>query len=92
MKLRVKRCCCCVPIKIGAYIIGGIHVLGLIIGIVRMSPVSVSLDIFCGSTFLYMIYRDSQKSRLLYFATYAVYAFVVVGIHLIFVFWKQDEK
>mmetsp|Transcript_24879 Transcript_24879/g.33988 ORF Transcript_24879/g.33988 Transcript_24879/m.33988 type:complete len:172 (+) Transcript_24879:3-518(+) len=90
--MRVTRCCCCVPIKVGAYIIGSIHVIGLILGVILVSPLQISLEIFCGATFLYMAYRDNEKNRLLYFAAYAVYCFILGFIRMVFVFWDKDEK
>ena len=90
--MKVKSCCCCIPVKVGAYIIGCIHVLGLILGVILVSPLQVSLEIFCGCTFLYMAYRDNDKNRLLYFAAYVVYSSILASIRMIFVFWDRDEK
>ena len=56
----VKKCCCCINIKAGAYIIGGIHVLGLLIGIYMLDPLQISLEVFCGITFLLMVRKDTQ--------------------------------
>ena len=39
-----------------------------------------------------MIYRDNQKNRLLYFATYTAYVFILSTIKMIFVFSNKDEK
>ena len=90
--MRVKKCCCCVPVKIGAYLIGSVHVLGLMIGILLVSPLQIVMEIFCGCTFLYMAYRDTEKNRLLYFAAYAVYCVILGGLRMLFVFWDRDEK
>ena len=90
--MKVRRCCFCIPVKVGAYVIGCIHVLGLLIGILIFSPLQISLEIFCGCTFLYMAYRDNEKNRLLYFAAYVVYSFILASIRMIFVFWDRDEK
>ena len=80
------------PIKVGAYIIGAFHVIGLVLGLVLASPLQISLEIFCGSTFIYMVYRDNEKNRLLYFSAYAVYCVILASIRTVFVFWDRDEK
>ena len=90
--VKVAKCCCCISIKTGAFIIGAIHVVGLLLGVIWVSPLQISLEIFCGATFLYMVYRDCERNRLLYFASYCVYAFTLGIIRLIFVFWDKDEK
>ncbi len=89
---RVTKCCCCISIKTGAYIIGVFHVIGLLLGILLVSPLQISLEVFCGCTFLYMIYRDREQNRLLYFTAYCVYAAMLATIRMVFVFWDHDEK
>ena len=90
--VKVKKCCCFVPIKTGAMIIGSVHVLGLLIGLYLVAPLQISLEIFCGATFLLMVYRDSQQKRLFYFSAYVIYATSLGTIRMIFVFWDHDEK
>ena len=58
--VKLTKCCCCVPVKIGAYIIGFFHVLGLFLGVVLINPLQITLEIFCGLTFLLMVFRDSE--------------------------------
>ena len=90
--VRVSKCCCCIPIRTGAYIIGAFHVFGLILGVLNASLFLIALEVFCGCTFLYMLYRDAKQSRLFYFAAFCVYAAINALIHLVFVFWDHDEK
>ena len=89
--MRVRKCCCCIPIKIGAYIIGTFHVLGLLMGIYLMSLATICLEVFCATAFLLMIYKDSKEKRLFYFATYVVLQCIVAVIRMVFTFWKKDE-
>ena len=58
--VKVSKCCCCIPVKTGANIIGCIHVLGLLAGLYMINPLQISLELFCGATFVYMVYRDSE--------------------------------
>ena len=90
--VKVNKCCCCIPVKTGAYIIGCFHVLGVIIGIVQLDIVKIVMDIFCGTTFLFMVFRDSEWNRLFYLATYMAYTGIVIATHLIFFFWDRDEE
>ena len=89
---RVSKCCCCVPLKTGAYAIGCIHVFGLLVGLIQMQPLTVSLEAFCGCTFLVMVYKDAPQKRLFYFTAYVVYAFMLGVTRMIFTFWERDEK
>ena len=90
--VKASKCCCCIPIKTGAYIIGCIHVLGVIIGIAQLDVLKIALDIFCGATFLVMVFRDSEWVRMLYFAVYLVYTAIIIVVHLIFALWDRDEE
>ena len=87
----VKKCCCCIPVKTGAYIIGCFHVFGLLMGIYMFNPLQMSIDIFCGVTFLLMVYKDSEQKRMFYFAAYVVYSVIVGIIRIVFVLWSRDE-
>ena len=89
--VQVKKCCCVIPIKAGAYIIGCTHVLELLIGLVNFSEFRVTLNLFCGVTFLLMVFRDSKQKRLYYFSAYAILLVFNAILHLVFVFWRQDE-
>ena len=90
--VKVQSCCCCIPIRTGAYLIGCIHVLGLLAGLYLINPLQISLEIFCGTTFLLMIYRDNEQKRLFYFSAYMVYAGILGALRMLFVFWDHDEK
>ena len=90
--VRVSKCCCCIPVKTGAYIIGCIHVLGMVIGLIQLDMIKVALDVFCGCTFLLMVFKDSEQKRLFYFAAYLVYTGIITVMHLIFAFWDKDEE
>ena len=90
--VKVSKCCCCIKVKTGAYIIGVLHVLGVIFGLIDMNLIRVAMDIFCGATFLLMVFKDSEQKRLFYFAAYACYSGLIVVLHLVFLFWDKDEE
>ena len=90
--VRVSKCCCCFPVKTGAYIIGFAHVIGLLLGIVFVNPLQVTLEVFCGITFLWMFFRDSEQKRLFYFSAYCVYVGILFVFRLIFSIWDHDEN
>ena len=89
--MKLTRCCCCIQIKTGAYIIGSFHVIGLVFAILFFAPLKISLEVFCGCTFLYMVYKDSKLIRLLYFAAYVTYCAILAILHAVFLFWNRDE-
>ena len=89
--VKLSKCCCCIRVKTGAYIIGSIHVLGLALGLIFMEPLTISLEAFCGCTFILMVWKDSAQKRLFYFAAYVVYALMIGGIRIVFTFWNKDE-
>ena len=89
--VKFTKCCFCCSIKQGAYIIGCLHVFGLLMGFIMFRPLQITLDVFCGVTFLAMVYRDSEYKRLYYFAAYCVYAMVNDVIFSIFIADKTDE-
>ena len=89
--VQVKKCCCVVPIKVGAYLIGSTHLLELLLAMVMLSVFRVTLNLFCGITFLLMVFRDSKQKRLYYFSAYAIFLVFNAILHLVFIFWRQDE-
>ena len=88
--VRVSKCCCCIPIKIGAYIIGFFHLLGLIAALLKASLFLIAVEIICGCTFLYMLYRDAKQSRLYYFAVFCNYAIIQALYLLVAIVWDSD--
>ena len=52
----------------------------------------IVLDVFCGATFLVMVFRDDEWKRMFYFAAYIAYTGIIVVVHLIFIFWDRDEE
>ena len=90
--VKLSKCCCCVHVKTGAYTIGFLHVVGLLVGIIRLDYLQIALEVFCGATFLLMIYGDNELRRLMYFAAYCVYVIIVTSIRIIFLIWDRDEK
>ena len=80
------------PIKTGVYMIGALHLVGLVYGLFLTNPLQISFELLCLTTFVYMLWRDKESNRLLYFCAYCVSFFMLAIIHLVFVFWDHDEK
>ena len=72
--------------------IGALHLVGLVYGLFLTNPLQISFELICMSTFLYMLWRDKESNRLLYFCAYCVSFLMLATIHLVFVFWDHDEK
>ena len=89
--MKFTKCCCCFGIKTGAYIIGSLHVLGLIVGILTISPLQIAVDVFCGGTFLWMVFRDSESKRMYYLGSYCIYVLVNLTIFAAMIWDKSDE-
>ena len=92
MAYKVKKCCCCVSISTGAKVIGALHAIGLLIGLMTMNPIKVAMEFFTGSTFVYMIYRDGEQSRLLFFSAFTVYVTILGLIELYFVVKPAENE
>ena len=90
--VKVGKCCCCFPVKVGAYIIGITHVIGLVLGALWASPFIVALEVTCGISFLVMYFRDSEQNRLFYFSAYCVYVSILFTFRMIFTIWDHDEN
>ena len=90
--IRVSKCCCCISIKQGCYLIGAIHLVSLVLGLISVNPLQIALDVFTGCTFLHMVLRDSEQARLFYFSAYSVYALFLGSIRLVLVLWDADGK
>ena len=58
--VKVSKCCCCVPIKTGTYIIGWLQVVGSVLFIFTGNALALSLTVFCAASFLLMFFRDSE--------------------------------
>ena len=91
-KFKVKNCCCCVTIAQGALIIGALHAFGLLIGLMSMNPIKIAFELFTGLTFLRMVYRDNEQSRLLFFTAFVVYVFCLGAIEIYYCFFPGDNE
>ena len=90
--MKFNKCCFCCSIKTGAYVIGCLHVFGLLTGILMFKPMQIALDIFCGGTFLAMVYRDNAQKRMYYLAAYCCYILINNIFVTIFIANKHDEQ
>ena len=61
--MKVNKCCCCISVKTGVYIIGIWHVIVLIGGLFNHQLVRVSLELFTAIAFIVMCARDNAATR-----------------------------
>ena len=69
----LNRCCCCLSVKTGTYIIGCLHILSSPVDIFMLEPEYIALHFFIVGSFLTMVYRDSAVNRMYYFAAYCCF-------------------
>ena len=72
----VDKCCCCISIKTGVYIIGAWHILILLGGLFEAQYLRVTIELFTALSFMVMIFRDSIMTRMYFFATYCIFCVI----------------
>lgn len=87
----VRKCCFCLDVRTGAYLIGCVHLLSLIYGVYALDLLHVALEAFCGVTFLLMVAKDSEQARLFYFAAYAVQVVILTAMRVYFLVWGESQ-
>ena len=90
MFCKQKKCCCCIPIKVGTYIIGGLHAIYFVLFLVKADYLGAALNLFSGSTFLAMVFKDSSFTRGIFFAAFATYVISVALFNLYFTFFMIE--
>ena len=83
--VRLNKCCCCIPVKTGAYAIGLLHAIGLFSGVRKLDPLLIVLEVFCGCSFLLMVFRDNESKRFSYFLSYIINMFLINTIRILVV-------
>ena len=91
MFCKQSKCCCCIPIKIGTYIIGGLHALYFVLFLTKSDWLGAALNLFSGSTFLAMVFRDTSFTRGAFFAAFATYVITVALLNLYFTFFLVGD-
>ena len=61
--MKVNKCCCCIKIKSGVYLIGAWHVLMLIAGLFSVNIIRVALEVFTAIAFVVMLFKDTATTR-----------------------------
>ena len=93
MNCKTKKCCCCIPVKIGTYLIGGIHVIYLFLFLYKHAVVDAVLNLFTGMTFITMLLKDSQFTRMVFFAAFVTYVCIFNSLDIYFTLFPwEDEK
>ena len=71
--MKVKKCCCCVPIDIGVMILGALLWFSLLGELDYFNPIRMGITVTVGCIFLFMVFQDSDDARKLFFLGYLVY-------------------
>ena len=91
MNCKTKRCCCCVPIKTGTYVIGALHAIYFVLFIMEPNFIGASLNFFCMSTFFAMVFKDSPFTRQIFFTAFATYVFLIAMLNVYFTFFRFED-
>ena len=87
MPCKASKCCCCVPIKWGTYIIGGLHAVYLCLFLYRPDYLGAALNFFVGTTFVFMLFKDTAMMRGIFFAAFSTYICMITALNLYFTFF-----
>ena len=85
--MRVNKCCCCISVKTGVYIIGVWHLIIMIAGLFEAEYVRVSLELFTAISFIILVAKDSANTRQFFFVTYSIFC-VLFNIVMLFRSYK----
>ena len=91
MPCKQTKCCCCIPIKIGSHIIGGMHAIYILLFISQGDYLGAILNFFAGSAFIAMVFRDTSFTRGIFFAAFLTYVITVLLLNLYFTFFMLDS-
>ena len=69
---KVENCCLCIPVQVGAYILGIMELMGLIGEIQHFNPITAVVHGAVALTFLLMILDDTEEKRMWFFYAYTV--------------------
>ena len=91
---QTKRCCCCIPIKCGTNIIGGLHAVYFLLFLYKGDFLGAAINFFSGSTFIAMMVKDTGFMRGLFCAAFTTYVCTVAILSFYFTFfmWEEDYK
>ena len=67
---KVESCCLCIPVQVGAYILGIMELLGLIGELQHFNPVTTVAHGAVAIAFILMIYNDGEDKRKWFFYAY----------------------
>ena len=84
--MKVQKCCCCVNLEIGVFILGCLVWFSLLGEITWFNPIRATITLCTGILFCLVVFDDSEKHRKYFFYSYIVHTIsdVVFGIHQIY--------
>ena len=87
--MKLEKCCCCIPIDIGVYILGGLTILGSLDLIQHFAWTRAVLFAAVIISFFAMIFKNETFTRMLVFITMTV---KLVVEPLLYMFWLSPEQ
>ena len=91
MNCRTKSCCCCISIRNGTYLIGVLHAVYFVMFLLEPNFIGASLNFFCMSTFIAMVFKDTAFTRSIFFTAFATYVVLIAVLNLYFTFFRFEE-
>ena len=89
---KANKCCCCIPIKAGTYLIGAIHLFYLITFIMKFHIIDAALNFFCGTTFAVMLFKDTQNTRMCFYTAFQTYVLLILALELYTLFFPFEDQ
>ena len=80
----LKACCCCIPVKTGAYILGSLLLISLTEEFKELFPFRSLINLFTSAMFLMMVFQDTERARKNFFWSWTL----LQGITLVFVHYN----
>jgi len=70
--MKVKKCCCCIPVDMGVMILGSLMCFGIMAEFKEFNPIRAAITVGASFFFFLMVFRDSAKHREIFFYAYIV--------------------
>ena len=86
--VKVKKCCCCVPVKTGVLIFGALDFLMLLASMFKVDMISFAIQLYPSISFIAMLIKDNRQNRKFYFVSFLLYRIIIIVLYA-FKVWKD---
>ena len=90
MACKIGKCCCCISIKCGTNIIGGIHAVYLFLCLYAGALIGATLNFFSGTAFIVMLVKDSAMTRGIFCASFITYVCLINALNIYAMFFRME--